>query len=106
MMVTEVAIPCTKRCAEGESSWTVVVPGVRCKNWAALVLSEVALTESMVISVMLLKMSTSTLWTEMLFRAVLILSLIAVAGVGSLDPSRLMITLRLRTERPFFGGGD
>jgi len=57
----EVGIPCTSRCAEGESKWTVVVPGIRWRNWAALVLSEVALTESMVISVMLLKRSTSTL---------------------------------------------
>ena len=56
----EVGIPCTKRCAEGESSWTVVVPGIRWRNWAALVLSEVALTVSMVMSVRLLKMSTST----------------------------------------------
>src|SRR6266852_2948010 len=99
-------MPCTRRCAEGESSWRVVVPGMRWRNWAALVLSEVALTESMVISVMLLKMSTSTLWTKMLFRAVLILSLMAVAGVGSLDPSRLMLSLRSRRERPFFAEGD
>ena len=57
----EVGIPWTKRCADGESSWTVVVPGIRCRNWAAFVLSEVALTVSMVMSVRLLKMSTSTL---------------------------------------------
>jgi hypothetical protein len=61
--VEEVGMPCTKRCAEGESSWTIVVPGIRCRNWAALVLSEVALTVSMVINVRLLRMSTSTLWT-------------------------------------------
>src|SRR6266849_10846757 len=105
MMVTEVAIPCTKRCAEGESSWTVVVPGIRCKNWAALVLSEVALIESMVMSVMLLKMSTSTLWTKMPLRAVLMLSLMALVVEGSFDPSLLMMSFLSRRERPFFGGG-
>jgi len=60
----------------------------------------------MVISVMLLKMSTSTLWTRMLFRAVLMLSLMAVAGVGSLEPSRLMISFRSRRERPFLREED
>src|SRR3978361_1953364 len=57
----EVGRPCTKRCAEGVSNWTVVVPGIRGRNWAALVLSEVAFMVSLVISVMLWKRSTSTL---------------------------------------------
>src|SRR5712691_10602802 len=101
----EVGIPCTSKCAEGESRWTVVVPGIWWRNWAALVLSKVALIESMVMSVMLLKMSTSTLWTKMLLRAVLILSLMAVVVEGSLDPSLLMMSFRSRRERPFLGEG-
>jgi hypothetical protein len=102
--VEEVGMPCTRRCAEGVSSWTVVVPGMRWRNWAAFVLSEVAFTVSMVMSVMLLKMSTSTLWTKMLFRAVLMLSLMAVVGDGSLEPSLLMMSFRSRRERPFLVG--
>src|SRR5437660_8612316 len=42
-------MPCTRSCAEGESSWTVVVPGIRCRNREILLLSEVAFTVSMVV---------------------------------------------------------
>src|SRR5712671_2972446 len=58
----------------------------------------------MVMSVMLLKMSTSTLWTKILLRAVLMLSLMAVVEEGSLEPSLLMISFLLWRERPFMGG--
>jgi hypothetical protein len=57
----EVGMLCTRSCAEELSSWTVVLPGMRWRNWTALVLNEVALTVSIVMSVILLKMSTSTL---------------------------------------------
>src|SRR5712691_4560720 len=101
----EVGIPYTTKCEEGESRWTVVVPGIRWRNWAALVLSEVAFTESMVMSVMLLKRSTSTLWMKMLLRAGLMLSLMAVVVEETLEPSLLMMSFLSRRERPFLGGG-
>ena len=85
------------------SKWTVVVPGIRWRNWAAFELSEVALTVSIVMRVRLLRISISTRWMMMLLRAVLILSLIAVVGEESCVPSRLMISFLSRRERPFFG---
>jgi hypothetical protein len=75
---------------------------MRWMNWAPLVLSEVALTVSMVISVRLFKISTSTLWMTKLLRAVFMLSLIAVVVCESLEPSLLIIDFRSRRERPFF----
>jgi hypothetical protein len=40
----------------------------------------------------------------MLFRAVLMLSLMVVVDEGSLEPSRLMISFLSRRERPFLVG--
>jgi hypothetical protein len=48
------------RCAEGESRWTLVVPGMRWRKRLALPLREEAFTESMVVMMMLLRRSTST----------------------------------------------
>ena len=45
-------IPCTRSCAVGSSKRTEVVPGMRCKNCDTWLLSEDALTVSMVIRVM------------------------------------------------------
>jgi hypothetical protein len=75
---------------------------MRWRNWAALVLSEVALTVSMVMSVRLLKISTSTLWMKMLLRAVFMLSRMSVVVCESLEPSLLMMSFLSRRERPFF----
>jgi hypothetical protein len=93
---------CTRRWAEGESGWTVVVSGMRWRNWAALVLSEVALTVYIVMSVRLLKISPATLWIKILLRAVFMLSRMAVVDCESLEPSILMISFLSRRERPFF----
>ena len=42
-------MPCTRSCAEGESCWTVVVPGIRWRNCEILLLCEVAFTVSILI---------------------------------------------------------
>ena len=47
-----VEIPCTRSCAVGSSKRTEVVPGMRCKNCDTRLLSEDALTVSMVMRVM------------------------------------------------------
>jgi len=52
--------PCTIRCAEGESRWTLVVHGMRWRKRLALPLREEAFTKSMVGMMMLLRRSTST----------------------------------------------
>ena len=49
-----VGMPCTKICIVGKSKRTVVVPGMRCRKEETLLLSEAALTVSMVICVRLL----------------------------------------------------
>jgi hypothetical protein len=56
----------------------------------------------MVISVRLLKMSTSTLWIKILLRAVFMLSRISVVVCESLEPSLLIMSFLSRRERPFF----
>ena len=98
-------MPCTRSCAEGESSWTVVVPGMRCRNWEILLLSEVARTVSMVVKMRSLDGLHSTRWMRTAFRALLILSLIAIGEVVRGVPSRLMIRRRSLSVGPFFGEG-
>jgi len=50
----EVGIPCTKMCDTWVSRSTLTVPGIRCRNVPTFMLSEVALTDSMVVRVTVL----------------------------------------------------
>jgi hypothetical protein len=83
----EVGRPCTSSCVEEESRRTVVVPGIRWRNWATLPLSEVALTVSMVIRVRSLFARQTTRWMRVALRAVLILSLMATTEEVRVEPS-------------------
>ena len=80
--------PCTKICTVGPSKRTVVVLGMRCRKEKTLLLSEAAITVSMVISVRLLSGRQTMLWIRVAWRAVLMLSRMAtveeVRGVPSL----------------------
>ena len=83
-----VGMPYTRICTVGKSSRTVVVPRIRCRKEETLLLSEAALTVSMVISVRLLSGLQTTRWIRVAWRAVLMLSRMAtveeVRGVPSL----------------------
>src|SRR3977135_4443686 len=98
-------MPCTRSCAEAESSWTVVVPGTRCKNCEILVLSEVAFTLSMVVIRRLFATLHSTCCIRVAWRAALMLSLMAMLEVVRGVPSLLMIRRRSRMVRPFLVEG-
>src|SRR5437868_219853 len=84
-------MPCTRSWLAGESRWTVVVPGIRWRKADTLLLSEVALTESMVVRVTL-PPSKETVCTRVAERALLILSLSSIAVGRSGEPSRLMVS--------------
>ena len=92
--VYEVEMTCTRSCAEGESSWTVVVPGIRWRNCEILELSEVAFTVSMVVIRRSFAELHSTRCMSVACRAVLILSLMAMMEVVRGEPSLLIISLR------------
>ena len=98
-------MPCTRSCAIGESKWTVVVPGMRWRNWEILLLSEVARTVSMVVKSRSLDGLHSTRWMITAFRALLMLSLMATSGVERGVPSLLTMSRRSRRVRPFLGEG-
>src|SRR5437660_4622354 len=96
-------MPCTRRCAEGESNWMVVVPWTRWRNREILELSEVAFTVSMVMMRRSFARLHSTRCMRVACRAVLMLSLMAMVVVVRGEPSLLIICLRSRMVRPFFG---
>ena len=98
-------MPCTRSCAIGESKWTVVVPGMRWRNWEILLLSEVARTVSMVVKSRSLDGLHSTRGMITALRALLMLSLMATSGVVRVVPSLLMMSLRLQRVKPFLGEG-
>src|SRR5205085_10669965 len=98
-------MPCTRSCAEGESSWTVVVPGIRYRNCEILLLSEVAFTVSIVVMRMSFSELHSTRCMRVACRAALMLSLMAMMEVVRAEPSLLINSLRLRRMRPFLGEG-
>ena len=98
-------MPCTRSCVEGESSWMVVVPGIRWKNCEILELSEVAFTVSMVVIRRSFAQLHSTRCMSVACRAVLILSLMAMMEVVRDEPSLLIISLRSRRVRPFLVEG-
>ena len=100
----EVGMPCTRSWVAGESRWTVVVPGIRWRKADTLLLSEVALTESMVVRVTL-PPSKETVCTRVAERALLILSLSSMAVGRSGEPSRLMVSLLSLIVGPFLGAG-
>src|SRR5437588_10448935 len=97
-------MPCTRSWLAGESRGTVVVPGIRWRKADTLLLSEVALTESMVVRVTL-PPSKETVYTRVAERALLILSLSSMAVGRSGEPSRLMVSLLSLIVRPFPGAG-
>jgi hypothetical protein len=101
----EVEMPCTRSCAVGESRWTVVVPGIRWRNWEILLLSEVAFTESMVVNMRSWEALASTRWMRVALRAVLMLSLMVTGVVVRGVPSLLMIRRRSLSVGPFLGEG-
>jgi hypothetical protein len=68
----EVGMPWTISCVVGVSKWTDKVPGIRWRKVEALELRVVALMVSMVIRVMLLRVSPSMRWTKVEPRAELI----------------------------------
>src|SRR5437588_7689974 len=80
-------MPCTRSWAEGESSWTVVVPGITCRNCEILLLSEVAFTVSMVVMRMSFAELHSTRCMRVACRAALMLSLMAMIEVVRAEPS-------------------
>src|SRR5437868_3994060 len=100
----EVGMPCTRSWVAGESRWTVVVPGIRWRKADTLLLSEVALTESMVVRVTL-PPSKETVCTRVAERALLILSLSSMAVGRSGEPSRLMVSRLSLMVGPFLGAG-
>src|SRR5207253_9190557 len=100
----EVGMPCTRSWVAGESRWTVVVPGIRWRKADTLLLSEVALTESMVVRVTL-PPSKETVCTRVAERALLILSLSSTAVGRSGVPSRLMLSLLSLIVGPFLVAG-
>ena len=77
---------------------------MRCKNCDTRLLSEDALTVSMVIRVMSLLGRQTTRCMSVACRAVLILSLTVTTDVVRGEPSRLMIRRRSRCVIPFLGG--
>ena len=93
-------MPCTRSCAERESSWTVVVPGIRWRNCEILLLSEVAFTVSMVVMRRSFAALHSTRCMRVAARAALILSLMAMGEVVRGEPSLLIMSLRSRGVRP------
>ena len=88
----EVGMPCTRSWVAGESRWTVVVPGIRWRKADTLLLSEVALTESMVVRVTL-PPSKETVCTRVAERALLILSRSSIVVGRSGESSRSMGSL-------------
>ena len=98
-------MPCTRSCAEGESSWTLVVAGIRCRNCEILLLSEVAFTVSMVVMRMSFAELHSTRCMRVACRAALMLSLMAMIEVVRAEPSLLIRSLRSHRVRPFLGEG-
>src|SRR4030088_958774 len=94
-------------CVIGVSRWTEDVPGMRWRKVEALEFRAVALTVSMVIRVMLLRVSPSMRWTKVEPRAVLIWSRREMMEDGSGVPSRLMRSLlSLRVGAFLSCGGD
>ena len=98
-------MPCTRSWAEGESSWTVVVPGIRWRNCEILLLSEVAFTVSMVVMRRSFAAWHSTHCIRVAARAALMLSLMAIGEVVRGEPSPLIMSLRSRRVRPFLAVG-
>src|SRR5437588_3865498 len=96
-------MPCTRSCAEGESHWMVVMPGTRWRNCEILELSEVAFTVFMVMMRRSFARLHSTRCMRVACRTVLMLSLMAMVVVVRGEPSLLIICLRSRMVRPFFG---
>src|SRR5437660_9440916 len=98
----EVGMPCTRSWVAGESKWTVVVRGIRWRKADTLLLSEIALTESMVVRVTL-PPSKETVCTRVAERALLMLSLSSIVVGRSGEPSRLMVSLLSLIVGPFLG---
>src|SRR5437588_4098406 len=90
--VCEVRIPCTSNCAVGLSSWTVVVPGMRWRKCHILLLSEEALTVSMVMRGRSLVEQHTTRCIRVAWRAELMLSLMAMTKVWRGEPSPFMMS--------------
>ena len=98
----EVGMPWTISCVVGLSRWTEEVPGMRWRKVEALEFSAVALIVSMVIRVMLLRVSPSMRWMKVEPRAVLIWSRREMVEVGRGDPSRLTRSLLSLSVGVFF----
>ena len=102
-------MPWTKSCTVGESKRTVVVPGMRWRKEATLLLSEEARTESMVKRVRSLSERQTTRCIRVAWRALLMLSLMATVEEVRGEPSRLMSRRRSRRVTGFLaagGGGE
>jgi hypothetical protein len=89
-------MPWTINCVVGVSKWTEEVPGIRWRKVEALELRAVALIVSMVMRVILLRVSPSMRWTWVEPRAELIWSRKETVEEGSGVPSRLMRSLLSR----------
>ena len=82
----------------------MVVPGIKWRKADTLLLSEVALTESMVVRVTF-PPSKETVCTRVVDRALLMLSLSSIAVGRSGEPSRLMVSRLSLIVGPFLGAG-
>jgi hypothetical protein len=103
--VYDVGMPCTSSCAEAESRWTVVTPGIRCRNWVILLLSEVTFTVSMVVNMRWFAGLHCTSWMSVALRAVLVLSLLVITEVLRREPSLLLMSLHSLRLGPFLVEG-
>src|SRR4030081_733996 len=99
-------MPWTMSCVVGVSRWTEEVPGIRWRKVDALEFSAVALTVSMVIRVMLLRVSPSMRWTKEEPRAELIWSRREMMEDGRGVPSRLMRSLLSLRVGAFLSWGE
>ena len=89
----EVGIPCTKRCVNGVSKWTLTVGGIRWRKEPTLLLSRVAFVDSIVVRVTVSPF-TVTICTDVPTRALFISSRSSSAEMVSGVPSCLTISRR------------
>ena len=85
-----VGMQCTKIGRVRNFKQTVVVPGIRCRKEATLLLSEAAFTMSMVISVRLLSGRQTTPWIRVAWREEMMMSRMATVEEVRGVPSRLI----------------
>jgi len=100
----EVGILCTKTCDTGVSRSMVIVPDIRCTNVPTLLLSKVALINSMVVRVTILP-RRETVCPYVAARPRLMSSLRSRVVVGSGSPSHLRTRRCSLAVRPFYSRG-